>query len=81
MCSTRVEYRDGLFSYLSYSEIPSIPTCICCLRHADQALVDRLIALGQSVLDEQGLSWENILRIGVACPGQVNRYDTVWRIL
>ncbi|CAM9995335.1 unnamed protein product [Ascophyllum nodosum] len=38
-----------------------------------EALVDHLIALGQSVLDEQGLSWENISRVGVACPGQVDR--------
>ncbi|CAN0379756.1 unnamed protein product, partial [Ascophyllum nodosum] len=37
------------------------------------ALVYQLVALGQNALDEQGLSWDEIPRIGVACPGQVDR--------
>lgn len=38
-----------------------------------QVVVDKLIALAQSLLDEQGISWQEILYVGVACPGQVDR--------
>lgn len=38
-----------------------------------QAVADRLIALAQSLLDEQGIAWQDTLYVGVACPGQIDR--------
>lgn len=39
-----------------------------------QVVVDRLVSLAQSVLDEQGITWEGTLYVGIACPGQIDRY-------
>ncbi|CAM9394447.1 unnamed protein product, partial [Discosporangium mesarthrocarpum] len=38
-----------------------------------EALVELILSLGVKVLDEKGLSWEDVLAIGVACPGHVER--------
>ncbi|CAM9810781.1 unnamed protein product [Choristocarpus tenellus] len=37
------------------------------------ALVSMLVALGNSVLAEEGLSWMDVTAVGVACPGQIKR--------
>lgn len=37
-------------------------------------VVDQLMALGQNALDEQGISWPDALYIGLACPGQIDRW-------
>lgn len=38
-----------------------------------QVVVDRLVSLAQSLLDEHGISWEDTLYVGIACPGQIDR--------
>lgn len=38
-----------------------------------QALVDVLVSLGSEMLGEQGLIWEDIIGVGIACPGQISR--------
>lgn len=36
-------------------------------------MADRLVALAQRLLEEQGITWQDILYVGVACPGQIDR--------
>lgn len=38
-----------------------------------QAAIEQLVALGESALDEQGISWTDATYIGIACPGQIDR--------
>ncbi len=39
-------------------------------------VVERLVALAQHLLEEQGITWHDILYVGIACPGQIDR--CVW---
>ncbi|CAM9495726.1 unnamed protein product [Ectocarpus sp. 6 AP-2014] len=38
-----------------------------------EAVVDRLVALCRGLLDEHGITWDDILYTGVGCPGQIDR--------
>lgn len=56
----------------------SLGTCqhimrACTHTSMPQVVVDRLVSLAQSLLDEQGIAWEGILYVGIACPGQIDR--------
>ena len=42
-------------------------------RLLSQAVIEQLVALGKSALDEQGISWTDALYVGIACPGQIDR--------
>lgn len=36
-------------------------------------MIEQLVALGETALDDQGISWADANYVGIACPGQIDR--------
>eukprot|EP00752_Nemacystus_decipiens_P009566 g8546.t1 len=43
------------------------------LKRSPELVVDRLVSLARSLLDEHGITWADTLYVGIACPGQIDR--------